>query len=696
MKKIVILLATALMGFGATAQMLNKELSKAHEEFRQTYFSRVPMMKEGLKLAPATKMLPENSTASTLPADRWFPGEWEEVQAITVTWPYWSGPANWESLGDQLGYYSATPCFSGYGDIFRYSAGNWNWQGYGPIDQLPLCVNYTIDPTDNTNMNFISVFAYLIDAIRQGGAEPWVRVTHFADSTHIKNHLAYLGLATDGIKWIEGFGDAYWFRDCGPICFYYGEGDTVGMLDFQYSPDRAIDDSLPQLINAQKNIPVWTTSIEWEGGNCIVDGDGFVMTSDHICSNNADRKGQLIWAGPTTEPQYYENKVPLSAQQVHDSMAYMMGWRGVKILPAFHYDGGTGHVDLYADMYDENAFVFSQFPEAYSSWTDYGIAAQNIDSICSWKSTFDEHFKKSYIPFPMRDNGRYFTSQIQYNQQYTRTYSNHTFVNNVIIQPCFSKVVNGVPSAEWDRENLEIIKRAYPGYTLYPIDVRTFDGSGGAIHCITKQIPAESPVRILHRSITGNTEQAYTAEDAPIEARITNNSGIQSAKVVYRVDSAEWHEVPLTLGNTPNTYLGHIPTSTLSIEDHATVEYYISATANNGKTITKPYPAAQGGYYRFFVGNHVGIDAVESLEENFGQFYPNPAADLANMNIDLAEGGNYVVTIVDNSGRTLHTSSLQAAGQIVYTINASRLAAGIYNVVFSNGDKRVVRRLVVK
>lgn len=372
-----------------------------------------------------------------------------------------------------------------------------------------------------------------------------------------------------------------------------------------------------------------------------------------------------------------------------------MGPRGVKILPAFRFDGGTGHVDLYADMYDENTFVFSLFPEAYSNWADYTTATRNIDSICSWQSTFGNNFKKTYIPFPGKNNGSNFSTQYEYNQNYTRTYSNHTFINNLIVQPCFSKVVNGEPSAEWDRKNIDIIRQAYRGYTIYPIDVRSFDGSGGAIHCITKQIPAENPVRILHPSITGNTEQTYTSTDAPIHALITNNSGIQSAKVVYRVDSAEWNEIPL-VASANNNFDASIPTSTISFNDHALIEYYISATSNAGKTITKPFPANQGGYYRFYIGNYVGIENVEPLDDNFGQFYPNPATNQAHLDINLADGQDYTVTILDQSGRTIHTSSLMAAGQIVYTINAERLASGIYNVVFSNKENRIVRRLIVK
>ena len=91
----------------------------------------------------------------------------------------------------------------------------------------------------------------------------------------------------------------------------------------------------------------------------------------------------------------------------------------------------------------------------------------------------------------------------------------------------------------------------------------------------------------------------------------------------------------------------------------------------------------------------IGIEQAD-MEQQFGQFYPNPASEKANLKVNLGNGGNYAVSIVDLSGRTVHTSTLQTAGQIVYSINTSRLASGIYNVVFSNGSQKVVRKLVVK
>jgi hypothetical protein len=201
------------------------------------------------------------------------------------------------------------------------------------------------------------------------------------------------------------------------------------------------------------------------------------------------------------------------------------------------------------------------------------------------------------------------------------------------------------------------------------------------------------------------------------------------------LDSVFTVDTVYSYSNTYNYDTTYYNDTTTTLRDTLiTFEYYISATSNNGKTITKPMTASQGGYYNFSFGTDaivdsswfdydttpmpmenitftfgntwvtednnaprpIGIDEVENAEQNFGQFYPNPAADQANLNINLGDGGNYTVSIIDLSGRTVHTSSLQTAGQIVYTINTSRLASGIYHVVFQNGDTRVSRKLIVK
>ena len=720
MKKTLLLLASVLTAFGAMAQ--NQQMSQEDllRSFRQTVHKR-DISKRHLEstiplgtMAPSTK----GSAAKSLPEDRvWFPGEWEEVKAICVTPIY-----NYLVPGYENNYYwMADPIVSGYASYLQYTNSGWQERGVG---------NY-IAVIDSTS-SFGKVFFYLMDGIQLGGAQAWVHVEHPEDSLVVLRTLARMNLRHNNVRFLVGPGNSFWYRDCGPIAFYYGDQDSIGMLDFTYYPGRALDDSLPSIIHWQMGIPNYQTDIEWEGGNCLVDGAGMVFSSDAIYSNNADRYGQITWDGQDINSLAYKQVSPLSSAQVRQGLHDLLGQRATHILPAYEYDGGTGHVDLYADAWDENGFVFSVMPSNYSSWNDYTTGQKNIDSLCSYKSVFDrDYYTMATLPFPSMDNGGNFPSQQLYDRLYSRTYSNHTFVNNVILQPCFSRVVNGEPTAEWDRENLAKVAAAYPGYTIYPIDVREFDGRGGAIHCVTKQIPADNPIRILHKNLH-DTLAIGEMTQIPVSAIITNKSGIASAQVKWReVGSEEWNTVELNANG--NRFYGQMPRVMTAVPQHS-VEYYISATSSNGKTITKPMTANPGGYYTFtytdggtidstmfdfdttamdmeditFVFSTTwatedeseqrplaGIENVE-MEGNFGQFYPNPATDEAKMAIDLGNGANYSVSIIDQSGRTIHTSSLMAAGHIEYTINAGRLATGVYNVVFSSKDARVVRRLIVK
>ena len=686
MKKILLSVAAIALAFGATAQGL-RPTDEMKLQWRQTIGQRDASQRHlrgGIPQAVGTKA--SAKSVSGMPnTSWWFPGEWEELQAVVVTPYYDYEPA--ESQGS--GYWAADPLVTGYADYYQYTSSGWQQRGVGPYRAVM-----------DTTSTFSRVSFYLMDAIQQGGAQAWVRVESFADTAAVLTRLQSLGLRHNNVRFLEAPGNSFWYRDCGPICFYYGEGDTVGMLDFEYYPGRALDDSLPVYIERQFGLPNFTTMIEWEGGNCLVDGAGMVLSSDAIYSNNNDTYGQLTWDGSDPSTIAYSVKDTLSADMVRDSLASLIGTRATYILPTFRFDGGTGHVDLYADMVDENMFVFSKMPATYSNWYDYGVGNRNMDSLCSYESYFGEGYRSRSIPFPSTNNGGNFASQQQYNNQYTRTYSNHTFVNDLIIQPCFSTVgSDGMPTATWDRANIEEVKKAYPGYTIYCVDVRGFDGSGGAIHCITKQIPAEHPVRILHQPLHGNTGDVFATQNANLKALVTNVDGIAEVTLKYRIDSGAWHSVPMVHG--PNCaggeYTCEIPTAGQQTGDFSLVEYYISATSNAGKTTTKPMTAHGGGYFSFYLGEcdnpPVGIESVDA-EQRFGQFFPNPATDKAQMYIQGGE--SCTVTIVDQSGRTVYTGTMQASGTIVYTINASRLAAGAYTVVFDAGDRRVARKLIVQ
>ena len=656
--------------------------TEMQQKVRQAFHQRDASRKHLQRTYPMQKvqksMDSADGTGLQLPEGAWFPGEWEEVRAVAVTCSY-----NHLVPGKENDYYwFADPLISGYAAYMHYENGEWVEKDGGPyLSEL------------DTVSEHGEVFFHLIDAIQSGNAEAWVRIENAADSAAVVRKLARMNLRHDRIRFMLGEGNSFWFRDCGPICFYYGSQDSTAMLDFMYYPGRALDDSLPSLIRKYTGIPDYITTIEWEGGNCLVDGAGMVISSDALYGNNADAYGQMAGNGSDPSSIHYEAKTPLTSEQVRDSLAHLMGSRLTCIVPALKFDGGTGHIDLYADMVDENTFVFSKYPEYCQRWPDYKIANRNINDFTARKSVFDQVFRHTFIPFPCTDDGGDFANHVVYNDDYTRTYSNHTFVNQVLIQPCFSKVRDGQPTADWDRLRLEQLKQAYPGYTIYPIDVRSFDGSGGAIHCITKQIPADNPIRMLHPSVTGNTETAYAGKNVPLLARVTNRSGMESVKVMWRVDGGEWQERAMVSGSD-SLFTTELPLADVHYADYAKVEYYLSAKSNNGKTMTKPITAPNGGYYTFYLGHNPSVEVREAAEAKVGGFYPNPSREQASIRFADA-GETYAVRVFDASGRLCHRDV--TGGVEVYTLSVSGYAAGVYRVVFTDvRGQHVLRTLVVE
>lgn len=677
-------------------------------EYYKTYHSRVPVVDENIQSIPAAKK--QGGTKSTkalaMPDNFWFPGEFEEVQAVLITWSY----VHWDLSGR---YYDVEPVNE--------------TQGYRRSTGRVVSYKSVIDTSSDTRLPII--FAKLASAIQKGGAQVWINICNAEDSLIVKDYMKVTGYDLENYRFFVNPQNSFWYRDCGPIAFYQGNNDELAFLDFEYYPGRAVDDEIPIHVAEEMNIPVYTTSFELEGGNVILDGLGTLFTSDQLYAANQDKGGQYYISNGTL---YNTTKDTLTKNQIHDSLSHLFGLNRLEILPALQYDGGTGHIDLYAAMWDENNFVFTQYPNEMNTFVDYSIASKNIDSILSLHSYHQKKYRGRNIPLPKRDDDTWYQSDSTY-ATYTRTYSNSLFVNNVIITPVFSDTSWG--AREWDLKAISLMQEQFPGYEIIPIDIRGykgysgtgFDGSGGAIHCITKQIPAENPVRILHNAIQDYAND-YLGE-FPISATITNKSGIASATCYWRVKGeTEW--TSLLLEEKADNEFSAILSRDANINID-TIEYYISATSTNGKTITKPFTAPKG-YYSFYYGTDatpeeteeiyavmdtiapaanmtegtdfepiprpVGITNIAKEDIAVGNFYPNPAKETAQILISDMNQKQMQVQVVNVSGQTVYANTFTPySNQVVFQLKVSSFQTGVYTVIFSdNTGKSVAKKLIVQ
>ncbi len=643
--------------FRRESENINKRVpNKLSKEF----FTNTPSIIKPLDKSNYNKQNKNNPLGAELPANFRIPGEFEEVQAVLITWPYYSVDKE-----------NKIPNF-----LEQLFAGKALYENRQTQEVKLIDINSFPDVFEDSD--FGPLFAGLADGIQQE-VPVWINIWDGKDSIDIKEYMNERGTPLVNYKFFINQGNSFWYRDCGPVACYSGENDDIGFIDFEYYGGRPLDDEIPVEIANQAGFPVYTNTIEYEGGNIMLDGDGTLFTSTAVSQTNSDNEGKYFIDSTSPYGFSVEEKIPLNITQISDSLTRILNLKNIHILPTLQNDGGTGHIDLYADFFDENTFVFSRMPNEMKNFKDFGIVNENINNMVSLDSRNSKPYIYRNIPFPRKDNGNYYNNRKDYSN-YTRTFSNHIMVNKSIIQPVF---YNDSTGAKVDNETaIELLKEAYPGYKIIPVDVRSFDGFGGAIHCITKQIPAENPILIYHypASYSDLTETGF-----PILAEIHNRSGIEKSMLYWRMKGEnEWNEIDMTplLGDSFDAF---IPKTALSDNDE--IEYFISAKSNNGKTISKPITAPDG----FYTINTKVVSVNENTYSSGKEFYPNPTQNVSTLDIDLSGINSYKLNIIDARGTQIVSKSYDATSGNI-SIDTKDFANGTYfvNIVLSNG--RVINR----
>jgi hypothetical protein len=200
-----------------------------------------------------------------------------------------------------------------------------------------------------------------------------------------------------------------------------------------------------------------------------------------------------------------------------------------------------------------------------------------------------------------------------------------------------------------------------------------------------KEVGVFNPVWISHAKMDS---VVYDEDSIAISAVIKTKSGVADALVYWTTDT--------TLGFTSasmdfdpgDSAVGYIPAQI----DSTVVYYYISATSNSGKTVTKPI-VAPDGIYKFIVENSVTDIADNSQPEEFylSQNYPNPFNPTTKIkftitpSLSLGERASEgrvraVLKVYDVLGNEVATlvNEEKEAGNYEVEFNAAGLTSGVY------------------
>jgi hypothetical protein len=102
----------------------------------------------------------------------------------------------------------------------------------------------------------------------------------------------------------------------------------------------------------------------------------------------------------------------------------------------------------------------------------------------------------------------------------------------------------------------------------------------------------------------------------------------------------------------------------------------------------------------YYVNTDTRINSADSKlfpQGEFLELYPNPASDYCTLSIDNALTGLCDIKIIDIYGQVIKTESLRKInGQLLYQLDISSIAPGLYFVNVTQGGNRYTSRLVIE
>lgn len=489
------------------------------------------------------------------------------------------------------------------------------------------------------------------------------------DSNVVKTNLTSNGIPDVNIDYIETGWDSVWMRDYGANSVYVNDVDSLILVDWIYNRPRPLDDVIPDEYAAYLGINLYSTTanpnrIMNTGGNWMSDGSGQAFASELVLDEN-DGSGPYALS--------YPNHTETELDGIFHDWMGINTYIKMTVLP---YDD-IHHIDMHMKIIDEQTLLVGEYPAGISDGPQIEANLQYV--LDNYTTKFGTPFDVVRIPQPPSVSGLYPGSGGSY-----RTYANQTFVNKTILLPVYRE--------EYDTIALNILGNAMPGYTIVPIDVdntgMNLIGAGGAIHCITHTVGVSDPLLISHQKLedTFDDLNPYLAT-----AEIKHKSGIASASLFYKTSVAGAY-TQVAMSNTGGTtWAASIPAQPAG----TTVYYYIGAEAVNGRTAAHPVPAPDG-YHQFTVLTAVAEIAAENPIQ-FKSIYPNPAKAITVIPLEVNQPVASQVVLTNLLGETVNVlfdGTLDRGTKNLF-LDATDYASGIYQVVITTSDYRMVQKLII-
>lgn len=254
--------------------------------------------------------------------------------------------------------------------------------------------------------------------------------------------------------------DSVWFIDFGPLPVVDEALGRVGLVDFRYFKSRTLDDAVPSRMalaggaNGGPALPatVWRAPFNFEGGNFQGDGEGGCYTTTRALKNTG-----------------------ATQKEVEQVLSDYVGCARVVVLEDLS-DDATGHIDMLFKLARRDVAIVGSFDgEVVVDEANQARMDANAALLAGLVVGDEAPMQVLRMPFPAKKG------------TVPRTFLNATLVNGVNLWPVYKE--DGAGGA-LEAEAAAVWEQALPGWAHVPILSDRLAELSGAIHCVSRTLPA--------------------------------------------------------------------------------------------------------------------------------------------------------------------------------------------------------------
>ena len=285
-----------------------------------------------------------------------------------------------------------------------------------------------------------------------------------------ENLLKANGLPVSAVSFLLSPVQTMWVRDYGPQFVLQPNGD-VEVVDFISSVDAGdpyatIEDPVPQWIGWQLDLPVVSPPLRLEGGSFLTNGDGLCVTTTAVLENNSDLGYGTDLVSALIEFATGCNKWICLQPPEGEEMQ---------------------HVDMFVAFLAENIAVVAECDRLDDP--DSAAVLDEAAEALAGQQTSKGPMRVHRVPMPRAHDGEW------------RSYTNVVFANGVLLVPTYSDV---------DPANEEMVLKLYerllPDWEIVGINADALIPLGGALHCLTVNVPRFVQIDLARHSTSKNRE----------------------------------------------------------------------------------------------------------------------------------------------------------------------------------------------